>query len=207
MKKLSLLLSCAALAAIPALAQTAPQTSPQTPLDRPAKAPSKKPSMPADSQPSATSSANRVTSPDATWAMKVAQGGLAEVKLGQLAADHASSQAVKAFGKTMVDDHTKANDELKQIATKKGIMVPVEIGSKNQATYDRLSKLNGAAFDRAYMADMLKDHKADIAEFKREATSGTDPELKEFVHRTLPTLQRHLEMAQAAQSKSGKSAK
>jgi putative membrane protein len=221
MKKLSRLVSCVAIASLPMLAQTPTGTSPQTPTptqkQMPRNTQSTMPStrqsttagqsghMPA--QNSQTSSANRVTSPDSSWAMKVAQGGMLEVKLGQYAADHAESQAVKDFGRTMVDDHSKANDELKQIAAKKGITLPSDLDAKHQATYDRLSKMNRAAFDKAYMADMVKDHKTDIAEFKREGTTGTDPELKDFANKTLPTLQHHLELAQSAQGKAGKSMK
>ena len=141
-------------------------------------------------------SANRLASADTTFATKAAQGGMAEVKLGNLAKDHASSDAVKKFGQRMVDDHTKANDELKSIASKKGISLPSDIDAKDQATYDRLSKLNGAAFDKAYMADMVKDHRTDIAEFQREANGGQDPDLKAFAGKTLPTLQDHLKEAE-----------
>lgn len=141
-------------------------------------------------------SANRMAAADSTFARKAAQGGMAEVKLGQLAQDHASSDAVKKFGQRMVDDHSKANDELKDIASKKGMTLPTDLDAKDQNTYDRLSKLNGAAFDRAYMADMVKDHRTDIAEFQREANGGNDPDLKSFASKTLPTLQQHLQMAQ-----------
>lgn len=140
--------------------------------------------------------ANRLGSADNTFAMKACQGGMAEVQLGQLAKDHASSQAVKDFGERMVTDHTKANDELKSIAAKKGITLPTSVDAKDQATYDRLSKLNGAAFDRAYMADMVRDHRTDVSEFQRESQSGNDPDLKAFAGKTLPTLQEHLSMAE-----------
>jgi len=145
-------------------------------------------------------SANRLGSADNTFAMKAAQGGMAEVQLGQLAKDHAKSQAVKDFGDRMVTDHTKANDELKSIASKKGITLPTSIDAKDQATYDRLSKLNGAEFDRAYMADMVKDHQTDVAEFRRESQNGNDADLKEFAGKTLPTLQEHLSLAQKTNS-------
>ncbi len=138
---------------------------------------------------------------DSTFATKAAQGGMAEVKLGELAKEHASSSDVKTFGQRMIDDHTKANDELKTVASKKGITLPTDIDAKDQATYDRLSKLNGAAFDRAYMRDMVSDHRTDISEFKKEASSGTDPDLKEFASKTLPTLESHLQLAQTTESK------
>jgi putative membrane protein len=144
--------------------------------------------------------ANRMTA-DSTFATKAAQGGMAEVKLGNLAQQKASSPDVKNFGQTMVADHTKANDELKQIATNKGITLPTGLDAKDQATYDRLSKLSGAEFDRAYMRDMVSDHKTDVSEFKREADHGADADLKAFASKTLPTLEHHLSMAESVDSK------
>src|SRR5579872_1097149 len=134
----------------------------------------------AQAQQTSGNSANRLQAADSNFATKAASGGIAEVKLGELAKDHASNAAVKQFGQRMVDDHSKANDELKSIAGRKSITLPADMDAKDQATYDRLSKLNGAAFDRAYMADMVKDHRADIAEFRRESEHGADADLKAF---------------------------
>lgn len=145
----------------------------------------------------AQNSANRLAPGDSNFANKAAEGGMAEVKLGQLAKDKASSQAVKDFGQKMIDDHTKAGDELKDIASKKGMTLPNSVSAKDQATYDRLSNLSGAAFDRAYIRDMVTDHRADVNEFRREANSGTDPDLKAFAAKTLPTLEEHLKMAES----------
>lgn len=129
---------------------------------------------------------------------------MAEVQLGQLATQRAVSPDVKAFGQQMVDDHAKANEEFKGIASRKGVTLPSSLDAKDQATYDRLSKLDGAAFDRAYMADMVRDHRADIAEFEREAGHGSDPDIKGFASRTLPILKHHLQMAESAQAKVGR---
>lgn len=147
----------------------------------------------------AQSSANRMGS-DNTFITKAAQGGAAEVELGKLADSNASSDKVKAFGRRMVADHSKANAELSNIASQKGVTVPSGLNAKDQATKDRLSKLNGAAFDRAYMEDMVKDHREDIAEFRKEANSGQDPDVKAFAQKTLPTLQEHLKLAEDALS-------
>lgn len=152
----------------------------------------------------AQESANRLSNPDSTFANKAAQGGMAEVQLGQLATQKASNPDVKAFGQRMVDDHSKANDEFKGIVSRKGVTLPSGLDAKDQATYDRLSKLEGAAFDRAYMADMVKDHRADITEFEKEANGGSDADIKGFASKTLPTLKHHLEMAESAQAKVGK---
>ncbi len=119
-------------------------------------------------------------SADQHFAMEAAQGGMAEVQLGNLAKDHASSDAVKQFGQKMVNDHSKANDQLKSIASQSGITLPTDIGAKNQAEVDRLSKLNGVAFDHAYMQLMVKDHKKDVADFQKEANSGKDANSEEI---------------------------
>lgn len=128
----------------------------------------------------AQESANRLSNPDSTFATKAAQGGMAEMQLGQLATQNASNADVKTFGQHMVDDHTKANDQLKQIAAQKGMTLPTSMDGKDQATYDRLSKMHGAEFDRAYMNDMVKDHQTDIAEFNREANHGRRPRPQEL---------------------------
>lgn len=145
--------------------------------------------------------ANRMKTADTTFADKAAQGGMAEVKLGQLAEQHAQSPDVKAFGQRMVTDHTKANDELKSIASRKGITLPSDLNAKDQATYDRLSKLNGAAFDKAYMQDMVTDHRTDVSEFRRESEHGTDADIKAFASKTLPTLEEHLKLAESTDAK------
>src|SRR5437763_31745 len=123
----------------------------------------------AQSSASTQSDANRMTGADSTFMTKATQGGMAEVELGKLAESHAASDKVKEFGRRMVTDHSKANDELKDIASRKGVTLPTSLNAKDQATMDRLSKLNGAAFDRAYMTDMVKDHRMDVSEFKKEA--------------------------------------
>jgi len=132
---------------------------------------------------------------DTHFAKEAAQGGMAEVKLGQLAQDKGSSDSVKSFGKRMVDDHSKAGDKLKEVAARESITLPTDISPKDQATYDRLSKLNGAAFDRAYARDMVKDHETDVAAFQKEANAGKDDALKSFASETLPTLEDHLKQA------------
>ena len=135
---------------------------------------------------------------DTLFVKNAAKGGLAEVELGQLAADHGASDQVKKFGQRMVTDHGKANDELKSLAQQKNIKLPTEIDATNKALHDRLSKLSGAAFDRAYMQHMLTDHRKDVNEFKREANSGRDPQMKSFASTTLPTLEEHLQHARQA---------
>lgn len=142
-------------------------------------------------------------SADRKFVMEAAMGGMAEVELGRLAAERGSSDAVKQFGQRMVDDHSRANSELTQIASGKGITLPTGLDAKHQALMTKMSALSGAAFDRAYAKEMVKDHNKDVAEFQREATRGADPDVKAFAQKTLPTLQEHLQMARSLPSGSG----
>jgi len=144
---------------------------------------------------SMTSSAQAPTAADHRFVIDTASGGMAEVKLGQLAQEKASSDEVKTFGKRMVDDHTKDGDKLKEAARSDNIALPGELKATDQAAYDRLSKLSGTEFDRAYMQLMVKDHEEDVAEFKKEAASGKNEALKNFAAETLPTLEDHLKQA------------
>lgn len=114
-----------------------------------------------------------------------------EIQLGQLAARQGSSQEVKNFGQRMVNDHTKANQELMSIAQQKGISVPTTLDRDRQKKIDDLGKKSGADFDRAYMSDMAKNHRNDINKFEKEAKDGKDADLKSFASKTLPTLRQH----------------
>lgn len=151
-----------------------------------------------------TGTQKMMSSADTTFAMKAAQGGMAEVKMGQLAVDKASSPDVKAFGQRMVDDHSKANDKLKSICASQNMTPPTDLDAKDQTEYDKLSKMSGADFDKAYMKGMVMDHQMDIKEFQKEAKMGKDPQLKQFASDTLPTLQSHLEQAKSTAAKVGK---
>jgi len=145
--------------------------------------------------------AQNLNRPDQRFVQTAAQGGLAEVKLGQLAQEKGASQTVKDFGSRMVADHSKANDKLKEIASSKNVSVPDSLSSKDQALYDRLSKLSGPQFDREYMRSMVRDHEQDVAMFSRESQSASDSAIKDFASNTLPTLEEHLKLAQEDNSK------
>lgn len=152
-----------------------------------------------DAKPSASSSkasAAGLSKADATFVKKAASGGMAEVELGRLASEKASSSDVKQFGQRMVSDHSKANDQLKQVAAEKHVTLPQSISAKDKAVKTKLEALSGDQFDRAYMEDMVKDHKQDVAEFQKASKSAQDPEIKDFASQTLPTLQDHLKEAQ-----------
>ena len=122
---------------------------------------------------------------------------MAEVALGKLAVEKASNSEVKKFGQRMVDDHSKANDELKQLASQKNVTLPQDLSAKDKATKAKLESLSGEQFDRSYVKDMVKDHKKDVSDFRRESTSAKDPDVKKFATQTLPTLEEHLKQAES----------
>ena len=138
-----------------------------------------------------------MASKDRDFIMDAAMGGLEEVELGRVAAQKGTSEAVKQFGQRMVDDHSKANSELMSLASSKGITLPTTLDEKHQKDVTKLSAMSGAEFDRAYSKMMLSDHNKDVSEFEKQSTKGTDPDLKAFAAKTLPTLQEHLQLAKA----------
>jgi len=154
---------------------------------------------------SSMSGSGQLSAADRHFVMEAASGGMAEVELGRMATQKAQNADVKSFGQMMVDDHTKANDELKTIASAKGITLPSDLDAKDKATVSRLEKLSGEQFDRAYMQTMTKDHKKDLAEFKKESTAGKDQEIKDWAGKTLPTLEKHLQHAEQTASAVGAS--
>ena len=133
---------------------------------------------------------------DEKFVMNTAKGGMAEVELGKLAVTKASKDEVKKFGQMMVDDHSKASDELKAVAQQKNISWPTEIDVKEKALRDRLSKLSGEAFDRAYMDAMVNGHRKVANEFKVEVRAGKDADVKAWAGKTLPTVEAHLKHAE-----------
>jgi putative membrane protein len=153
-----------------------------------------------NSQSASTIASNKVSASDRKFMEKAAQGGMAEVQLGKLATEKASADAVKQFGQRMVDDHGKANDQLKQVASEKGVTLPTHLDKKSQQEYDRLSKLSGSEFDQEYMKHMVSDHKKDVSEFKSEIKKAKDNDLKQWAQNTLPVLEEHLKLAQTDES-------
>jgi putative membrane protein len=138
-----------------------------------------------------------LNSTDRRFVMDAAMGGMTEVELGRLATERGASDALKQFGQRMVDDHSSANTELTQLASGKAIQLPTALDAKHQALVAKMSRLSGAAFDRAYAKQMVKDHDKTVALFQGEAARGMDADLKTFAQKTLPTLQEHLRMARA----------
>jgi putative membrane protein len=126
---------------------------------------------------------------DRTFVKKAAKGGAMEVAMGNLAAQNAKSDDVKSFGKRMVTDHSKAGEELKSIAEKKGAKMPSKKPSVKWTS------------DKEYMDAMVKDHEQDLAEFQAQAKEGTDPDLKEFAEKTAKMVEEHLNLAKETRSK------
>jgi putative membrane protein len=135
------------------------------------------------------------------FAKESAQGGMVEVQMGRLAAERGSNPAVKQFGQQMVDDHSKANNEMTQLAARKNIQLPQEMTAEQKSTMDKLSKLSGAEFDREYVDAMVKDHEHDVEDFQIQADKGNDADVKAFAAKTLPVLQKHLQMIRDIKSK------
>jgi putative membrane protein len=137
------------------------------------------------------------TEDDNEFAVEAASGGLMEVELGQYAATNAASAQVKEFGQRMVTDHTKANDELKALASSKNITLPTTPGDKHQKHINDLKEKKGADFDKAYMSMMVDDHEEDVKKFQDEADNGKDAELKAFAAGKVSILKSHLDMARS----------
>jgi putative membrane protein len=146
-------------------------------------------------------SSSKMSSADTKFMKGAATGGMEEVELGKLAAQKASDPDVKSFGQKMVDDHSKANDQLQQLAGQKGVTLPTSMSMMQKHDMAKLEKLSGTAFDKAYVSMMVKDHKKDVAEFQHESKSAKDSDLKGWASTTLPTLQDHLKMVQDISAK------
>jgi putative membrane protein len=143
---------------------------------------------------------NALSSDDKKFIEKAAQGGVAEVQMGKLAAQKAQSAEVKQFGERMAKDHASANDKLTQIASQKGVTPASDMDSSSKREYDKLQKLSGAQFDQEYMKTMVSDHEKDVKEFQSEAKSAKDPQVKNFAQSTLPTIEEHLKLAKQAEA-------
>ena len=150
---------------------------------------------------------------DRAFVEKMGQANIAEVKLGQLAAERAANAQVKQFAGRMVNDHQKANGELKQIASKMAVQLPADLDAKHQELYDRLSKLKGPEFDREYMQAMVDGHQEVLGELERQTGSsergvGTaggasqaNASVSGWAKNTLPDVRQHLEQAKQIEAK------
>jgi len=176
----------AALLTGTAYAQTATQTAPATPTAKPAA-----------STPSQTGTQQKASKADQSFLKEAIEGDMAEVKVGQLAQEKGQSQDVKQFGQMLQQDHGQHLTQAQQQAQQIGVTAPTQPNAKQKAMYDKLSKLSGAQFDKAFAQGMVKDHKEDIAKYQKEAKSKGP--LAQFAQQTLPVLQKHLQTAQSLQ--------
>jgi len=131
---------------------------------------------------------------DKMFLRKAAEGGIAEVKLGQLAVQKGSSEEVKTFAQKMVDDHTKTNEVMAAAADTMGVMLPKSMNKEDQAEYDKLNALSGNDFDMEYLSFMVKDHHKDLHAFRIEAASPTDPTLHDAVVKVASVIHEHTVM-------------
>jgi putative membrane protein len=141
-----------------------------------------------------------LSGPDAKFAVAAYNGGLAEVNLGRLARQKAVNQQVKDFGAMMVEDHSKANAELKTIAEHHFVTLPDSAGAAEQQLMRELSAKSGSDFDKAYVEAMVKDHEEDIKSFNAAQATLTYDDLRAFNKKTLPVLQKHLDAIKSIQS-------
>ena len=199
-RSLPMALAGAAILSIPcAIAQMPPgggqQTSPSqqtTPGTQPGMQPGASP------MDQATSSNQDPNGPaammDKAFVHQALQGGMAQVQLGQLALQKSSNPDVKLFAQKMVADHTKLGDAMKQVAQQMNVKPPDSLSGKDKSTIAKLNALNGDAFDRAYIKDMVKDHKQDEKDFKQEAENTSNPTLKNLVSQGGQMIDQHLQM-------------
>jgi putative membrane protein len=135
----------------------------------------------------------------AKFAVKVANAGMTEVQLGKMAQEKSTEKSIKEFGEMMVKDHTKAGDELKELASAKNITLPASVSDDMQKHITDLSKETGKDFDKDYVNMMVSDHKDVIDAFEDAAKNSKDSAFKNFAVKTLPTLYKHLGAAKAIQ--------
>jgi putative membrane protein len=135
------------------------------------------------------------SNPDHAFVQQMAMGNLAEVELGEVATKKGANAKVKTFAQRMITDHGKANAELKSLAMSKQVAWPSGVGDEHKATIDRLSKLSGAEFDRAYATNMVEKHQKTLDTLKRQSMSGKDEQVKAWAAKTATAVEEHLKMA------------
>lgn len=134
------------------------------------------------------------TNQDNFWS-EAARGGMAEVRLGNLALQKSQNEEVRRFAQMMVDEHTASNNELMQLAAGKNVTLPTDLDRRHSGMMTKLNNLSGANFDREYMKSQVSDHEKMIKLFRKQSERGTDADAKAFAAKNLPNLQSHLQMA------------
>ena len=182
---------------VPMPSQNRPLPPLDRPMDRPMDRPTDRPMNRPMNRPMPMPS-SQMSALDNQFVMDAAHGGMAEVQLGQLALQRSTNPEVKRFAQQMIQEHSRANEELMRLATQKGITPPTDVGPKYRAAMMRLMQLSGRDFDQAYMNEAgVNSHLESAAIYQRQAGLGQDPDLKAFATRILPRVQDHLQMASA----------
>lgn len=143
----------------------------------------------------------QVSSADRTFAVEAAGSGKAEVADGRLALSKSSNPSVRAVAQRMIRDHSAANARLAAVASRENIMLPPGPDPADRAIMAAQRPLTGMAFDMRYLRDQRAAHVQAIALFRREIARGSDPRIVAFARSTLPILQMHLRMVEAALSR------
>lgn len=138
---------------------------------------------------------------ESEFLVEAASGGLYEVEMAKLAQQKAKSQEVKDFANHLLENHSKANEKLKQLASSKGINVPTAMGDEEQRKYNQFSEKETEDFDEDYIEQMVQDHKKDVSDFEEASEDLDDPDVKAFASTTLPTLKEHLGQAEQLEEK------
>lgn len=140
---------------------------------------------------------------DQDFIKKAAQVDLAEVQMAQLAQQKSQSEHVKQMAQQILNDHQQNEEQVKQLAQKNNVTLPDQPDSKHQAELQKLQKLDGAAFDKAFIKAQRKDHQKTVNLFREQAKNAKNPDVKSYAEQTLPKLEQHLDMARGAMKEGG----
>lgn len=151
----------------------------------------------------AKNSANADIKRDSRFIHEFTSDNMLEASLGKLAEQKAENPAVKQFGQRMDTDHNKLQNDWVNVATKNGLALRTGMGVHHRAKLNRLQKLSGKEFDKAYMTQSIRDHKDDIDYFQREGQAVHSAQVRDLVASTLPTLQDHFKQAKEVGAKVG----
>jgi putative membrane protein len=146
----------------------------------------------------------RLSSSDYKFVKAAACGGMMEVELGKIAAQKSATPSVQHFGEQMVTDHGKADQQLKDIASRNGATLPTQLDEDQQKEVDKLNSLSGDDFDKKYISLMVHDHKKDLKEFEHASKNAENADLKTFAADTTSVIQKHLDMAESLKTQSSK---
>ncbi len=155
-----------------------------------------------DNQNASEDSEPAISSADRKFVEQAAEGGMVEVAAGKLAQQQGQSAEVKEIGNTLVEDHTKANEELKQIASQEGIDLPADASSKHQNALAKLEQEPAEDFDRSFLRQQEKMHRQALSRFEKAAERSENQAIQQFAAKTVPSLREHLDAIEQASAAS-----